>query len=208
MEKVDYKGYIIEIEQDENPESPREWDNLTTMICFHKKYNLGDKHDIKHQDYSSWNEMEQALIKKYKGMLGFAPNLKIEDLNGVNADLENMKYVKGKLDQADIEVMQDQLTATGFLQFLKCEYWDIDIVIKICLSHQYLFPELYLKYPKSIFLKSTVIKSSRLVFMIPVAKQRRTFAMSTKSGFDTNRKISLLKIKCCNVNRLLQQLVI
>jgi len=27
--------------------SPREWDNLGTMVCFHRKYNLGDKHDFK-----------------------------------------------------------------------------------------------------------------------------------------------------------------
>src|SRR4051812_4095451 len=61
-----YKGYTIEIIQDKNPESPREWDNMTTMICFHKRYNLGDKHEIKHKDYSSWEEMEQVIIKRYK----------------------------------------------------------------------------------------------------------------------------------------------
>lgn len=64
-----YKGYTIEIIQDENSESPREWDNLTTMICFHKRYNLGDKHEIKHQDYSSWQEMEQAINKKYRPVI-------------------------------------------------------------------------------------------------------------------------------------------
>lgn len=31
---------------DEYPESPREWDNLGKMICFHRRYNLGDKHDM------------------------------------------------------------------------------------------------------------------------------------------------------------------
>lgn len=28
---------------DRNPESPREWDNLGTMICWHSRYVLGDK---------------------------------------------------------------------------------------------------------------------------------------------------------------------
>jgi hypothetical protein len=28
---------------DDNPESPREWDNLGTMVCFHPRYNLGDE---------------------------------------------------------------------------------------------------------------------------------------------------------------------
>jgi len=28
--------------QDDSPESPREWENLGTMVCDHRKYNLGD----------------------------------------------------------------------------------------------------------------------------------------------------------------------
>ena len=34
--------FTVEIVQDENPESPREWDNLGTMACWHKRYDLGD----------------------------------------------------------------------------------------------------------------------------------------------------------------------
>ncbi len=46
MEQTIRKGnYELEILQDESPESPREWDNLGTMICFHSRYNLGDKHN-------------------------------------------------------------------------------------------------------------------------------------------------------------------
>lgn len=41
---MNYKGYEILINVDENPENPRtEWDNLGTMVCFHKRYSLGDK---------------------------------------------------------------------------------------------------------------------------------------------------------------------
>lgn len=32
----------LEIIQDESPESPRSWDNLGTMACSHRRYNLGD----------------------------------------------------------------------------------------------------------------------------------------------------------------------
>lgn len=35
-------GVKIEIVQDFDPESPREWANLGTMICFHSRYDLGD----------------------------------------------------------------------------------------------------------------------------------------------------------------------
>ena len=33
----------LRIERDESPESPREWDNLGTMACWHRRYNLGDE---------------------------------------------------------------------------------------------------------------------------------------------------------------------
>jgi len=38
----------IAIEQDENPESPREYidDSMPKMVCFHSRYNLGDKHSF------------------------------------------------------------------------------------------------------------------------------------------------------------------
>jgi hypothetical protein len=39
-------NYIIKIYQDESPYSPREDDNLGTMICFHRRYSLGDKHNF------------------------------------------------------------------------------------------------------------------------------------------------------------------
>lgn len=48
VEKVEYKGYVIEIIQDDDGINPRsEWDNLATMICFHNRYTLGDKHDYR-----------------------------------------------------------------------------------------------------------------------------------------------------------------
>ena len=37
------KGLTVKIHQDSDPESPREWDNLGTMVCWHRRYNLGDE---------------------------------------------------------------------------------------------------------------------------------------------------------------------
>lgn len=43
--KEEYKGYIISIEQEDYVENPREWyDHIGKMICWHRRYNLGDKH--------------------------------------------------------------------------------------------------------------------------------------------------------------------
>jgi hypothetical protein len=57
-------NYIIKVYQDESPYSPREDDNLGTMICFHKRYNLGDKHNFNFNDYSSWNEQRKEFQKQ------------------------------------------------------------------------------------------------------------------------------------------------
>ena len=68
-----YKGCTIEIEQDPNPMNPRtEYDNLGTMICCHKRYNLGDKHSYKHSDYNSWDEFINA-VEKNEGPIVWLP---------------------------------------------------------------------------------------------------------------------------------------
>ena len=48
----DTKGnkYTLEIIQDEMAESPRNWDNVCEMICFHDQYRLGDKHNYDNPD--------------------------------------------------------------------------------------------------------------------------------------------------------------
>ena len=44
---VDKKGnkYTLRVEQDDTAESPRYWDNVAKMICWHRDYRLGDKHN-------------------------------------------------------------------------------------------------------------------------------------------------------------------
>jgi len=68
METEEYKGYTITIKQDEDPVNPREeWDNLGTMICFHGRYRLGDKHDLKHEDFKGWSHLKKYIKNKLKG---------------------------------------------------------------------------------------------------------------------------------------------
>ena len=46
MEAIETKkvrGYTIEIHQDDNAESPREMCTFGTMLCGHRRYNLGDR---------------------------------------------------------------------------------------------------------------------------------------------------------------------
>ncbi|MEW6770135.1 MAG: hypothetical protein AB1330_01900 [Bacillota bacterium] len=37
---------VLRVYVDDFPEDPRSWDNLGTMVCWHKRYRLGDKHNF------------------------------------------------------------------------------------------------------------------------------------------------------------------
>lgn len=58
IETRKFKGYSIELVSDENPDSPRNWDNLGVMFCAHGRYNLGDKQS------SSREEIDKVQNKK------------------------------------------------------------------------------------------------------------------------------------------------
>ena len=62
---VDNEGveYILKVEQDDIAESPREWDNVCTMVCFHNRYDLGDKHD-----YDDGDEFFTYILCEICGM--------------------------------------------------------------------------------------------------------------------------------------------
>ncbi|HCX67884.1 hypothetical protein [Parvibaculum sp.] len=38
-----HNGYVVSIYHDDDPESPRTWDSLGTMACWHRRYHLGDE---------------------------------------------------------------------------------------------------------------------------------------------------------------------
>ena len=64
------KTYELEIEQDNDTMNPRtEWDNITTMICFHKRYNLGDKTDYKSSNFDSWGELKEQIESDNKVLM-------------------------------------------------------------------------------------------------------------------------------------------
>jgi hypothetical protein len=39
---IKHRGCTIKVYPDDNAESPREWSNVGTMACWHRRYNLGD----------------------------------------------------------------------------------------------------------------------------------------------------------------------
>ena len=46
VQSEEHKGYQINIYYDEVPQSPREWDNVATFVCNHRRYDLGDRQDM------------------------------------------------------------------------------------------------------------------------------------------------------------------
>jgi hypothetical protein len=53
IEEISYKGYTIQVWYDDLVGSPRkEWDNVGTMVCWHSRYNLGDKQP--REDLEEW----------------------------------------------------------------------------------------------------------------------------------------------------------
>ena len=62
-------GRKIEIYQDESPSDPREDCNLGIMVCMHRRYNLGDKHDLKSEDFKGWPAVAVHLQKEEKAVM-------------------------------------------------------------------------------------------------------------------------------------------
>jgi len=74
---------IMRIMQDQEPESPRDWDNLGTMVCFHTRYTLGDKHDFKAPcEFMQWLRENKTV----------AINLFLYDHSGLTISYTNTRY--------------------------------------------------------------------------------------------------------------------
>lgn len=74
--------FELVVEHDDEPMNPRtDWDNITTMICLHNRYNVGDKHEYKSSNFDSWDEMEQQILLDYKVL--FIKPLYMYDHSGI-----------------------------------------------------------------------------------------------------------------------------
>ena len=64
---ITYKGHVIKLLPDPDAGNPRgDFDHAATFAFFHKRYSLGDKVEIKSEDYRGWNEMEADIGRRYK----------------------------------------------------------------------------------------------------------------------------------------------
>jgi hypothetical protein len=64
---IKHAGCEIIISNEEYAQNPRtEWDNMGTMVCFHNRYDLGDKeHGYDSRDFNGWGELEAKIVKDH-----------------------------------------------------------------------------------------------------------------------------------------------
>lgn len=108
MSMVAYKApYLLQVMHDDEPMNPREdYDNFGNMVCWHRRYNLGDKHD-----YEDTNELLMRLV-----------------LDSIDADTV-IDYVKsGKAD--GIRLVQNPSTNEWVIQSMSSRYkdWCDDVI--------------------------------------------------------------------------------
>ena len=80
----------IRIEQDDCPESPREWDNLGRMVCMHRRYDLGDKHDYRESQFSNWDDLRKELEQE-EGAVVILP-LFLFDHSGITMSCSSSRF--------------------------------------------------------------------------------------------------------------------
>jgi hypothetical protein len=74
---------FLRIYHDDDPMNPREWDNLGTMVCWHKRHNLGDPHGYGHpDDFPEGTQGERKVTK----------NLYIYDHSGIVLGFDRDKW--------------------------------------------------------------------------------------------------------------------
>jgi hypothetical protein len=93
----------IRILQDQDPESPREWDNVGTIVTWHRRYNIGDEQPRLEPDEwlkeLAWPIMEKDVVYMDKLEKRWAEWYEMESGDSADTD-ELMEFVE------DAEVME------------------------------------------------------------------------------------------------------
>ena len=110
-----YKRFKIEYWYDEYSESPREWDNVGKMICFHKNYIIGDKHN-----YNSPDDLKEFLKDNEKDIF-FLPIYAYEHGNiTINTKPYSCRWDSGQIGV--IYAYRDELKKHGYKTDDEIEY--------------------------------------------------------------------------------------
>ena len=126
-------NYIIRIFPDDCGDSPRNWDNLGTMVCFHKRYDLGDENDYCSSNYDGWDEMKEDIIEK-ENVHTILP-LYLYDHSGITISTSpfSCQWDSGQVGWIFVskdKVKQESLDETKIEEYLKGEVETYDQYIR------------------------------------------------------------------------------
>ena len=88
IETMENDTVNIKIYQDEDAQSSREWDNLGTMVCWHRNYVLGDKEHLFPKDFDL--EEINRLLKELD--IAVILPLYLYDHSGITMSTSNSTY--------------------------------------------------------------------------------------------------------------------
>lgn len=88
IETIEKDMVNIKIYHDEDGESPREWDNLGTMVCWHRNYILGDE---EHPFPKNFDQEEVNRLLKELDTAAILP-LYLYDHSGITMSTSNGSY--------------------------------------------------------------------------------------------------------------------
>ena len=132
------KEYAIRVRQDPYPQSPREWDNLCTMACWHRRYSLGDSavtyrkdiDDFWHDEVRSRVNVEDIIsaaeegkldgirVVKRNGLIDVYETIQLRTVLG-NSEPEEVLEYEGIMEGALPDYLVDDLTVGHCMTLLE-----------------------------------------------------------------------------------------
>lgn len=154
-----YKLVVERVEDNYGFDSPREWDNLGTMICWHRRYCLGDNHNydepyrlMEHLAYMSDEDEAEKLENKWN-----------------NYEISEGKYVEElqKIAEKEFMILPLYLYDHGILRMSVGDFgdkWDSGQVGFIYVSYKTIEEECGLNREQAIKRAEEVLKSEVKVY--------------------------------------------
>lgn len=136
LESIEYKGHVINVYPDEGNDSPREWDNLGTFVCVHRRYNIGDKN---FNSLSAWENDPDCGVDK----IGLP--VYMYDHSGITISTEPFSCPWDSGQVGFIYVTLDKIRSEYWKRITKARRLKIESYLKaeIELLDQYLRGEVY-----------------------------------------------------------------
>lgn len=124
--------YCLHIQQDDYADSPREWDEVTTMACWHRHYRLGDSlADKSPEDF--WRRLVSEHIPQEK-LVKFALEGKIQNIRIAENEEDSSRYdifeTCSVLDHAPEEYLEYECVPEDMI----AEYLNEMLDIKQCVQ--------------------------------------------------------------------------